>query len=176
MLKPKGLKRRVAHVVLYGKSLTHVKHYRGFGVHSPFVYGLIRNVLMSRQITGNDTGLYDQLRNRSISDRRARQLQNLYSFCSYKSYVIADADNDVSLDPQTLCLVTKLYPQDKTISLMQSAEATGSTLCLLDPTFSRTRNRMCKQMIKEHRHTSIDNRGFLLLFFHDKLPKQHFKL
>ena len=177
MLKTKGIKRRVAHAVLYGKSLTHIKHYRGFGVHSPFVYSLIRNVFMCKHITGPDTELYDALRTRGISERRARQLQNMMSFCAYKNFVIADRPSDtVSLSAQTLCLVSREYPQEGTLKLAAQAESTGGTLCLLEPTFSRTRNRMCRKMVKSHRHTSVDNRGFLLLFYHDKLPKQHFKL
>lgn len=177
MLKPKGIKRRVAHAVLYGKSLTHIKHYRGFGVHSPFVYGLIRNVFMCKYITGSDTELYEALMSRGVSQRRARQLQNMMNFCAYKNYVIADEPSDrIDLTGQTLCLVTRNYPQESTEALAEKAEKTESTICLLDPNFSRTRNRMCRQMVKRHRHTSVDNRGFMLLFCHDKLPKQHFKL
>ncbi|UKI38853.1 MAG: hypothetical protein L6V35_05855 [Alistipes putredinis] len=120
MLKPKGIKRRVAHAVLYGKSLTHIKHYRGFGVHSPFVYGLIRNVFMCKYITGSDTELYEALLSRGVSQRRARQLQNMMNFCAYKNYVIADEPSDrIDLTGQTLCLVTRNYPQESTEALAE---------------------------------------------------------
>lgn len=176
-LKPRNIKRRVAHVVLSGRNLAHIRHYRGFGVHSPFVYGLIRNVFMPRSIVGDDTSLYETLRSCSISQRRARQLQNLYSVCAYSSFVMADASElPAGIAPQSLCIVTRLFPEERTDSLIDMASRSGATVCILEPTFSRSRYRLCKRLVREHCRTSVDNRGFLLLFYHDKLPKQHFKL
>ena len=37
------------------------------------------------------------------------------------------------------------------------------------------RQALCRQLVAAHRSTSVDNRGYLLLF-HNYLPKQHFRI
>lgn len=41
--------------------LVRMRHFRGHGVHSPFVYAIVRQVLMRRTLLGADTSLRDAL-------------------------------------------------------------------------------------------------------------------
>ena len=50
----------------------HVRHWRGHGIHSPFMYGIVRNVFMKSKITGPDTRLYDELRRERIGRKPSR--------------------------------------------------------------------------------------------------------
>lgn len=175
-MKKKNIKSRIARAAVYSRTLAHVKHYRGAGVHSPFVYGVIRNAMMKTSPEGNQV-LFDELRRRGFSKRRAAQLQNLYTFQNYTSAPFAEESGKLpQLDAGTLCFVMPSLPEKETLELVEKAEGTGCTLCLISPYGSRSRNRIAQKLVASHRSTSVDNRGFLLLFFNDRLPKQHFKL
>lgn len=62
-----------------------LRHTRGHGIHSPFVYGLVRNALMfGSGPDGADGELYEALRSCGVNRRRAAQLQNLHNYCEYR--------------------------------------------------------------------------------------------
>jgi hypothetical protein len=160
-----------------------MKHYRGRKVHSPFVYGIVRSAIMKKKPSEADTALFDELRGHGFSKRRAAQLQNLYVTRGFTSVVFAeeaggshDDAPKVALDAGTLCFAMPSLPALRMPALVEEAKNTGATLCLVSPCESRARHRMARLLVREHAHTSIDNRGFLLLFFDERLPKQHFKL
>jgi hypothetical protein len=51
----------------------------------------------------------------------------------------------------------------------------GVTLCILSPALDRERDMACRKIVEAHPSTSVDNRGYLLLF-NNHLPKQKFRL
>jgi hypothetical protein len=176
-MKKKNIKNTIARAAVYSRTLTRVKHYRGAGVHSPFVYGVIRNAMMKTTPEGDNHPLFDELRRRGFSRRRASQLQNLYTFLDYTSApFVEQAGDSVTLDASTLCFVMPTLHDEATEELVAKAAGTGCTLCVVSPYGSRARHKLARSLVAEHRHTSVDNRGFLLLFFNPRLPKQHFKL
>lgn len=130
---------------------------------------------MRRRVEGADTALYADLVLRHVSRRRATQLQNLYSHCGYGNYLFADAQTN-ALDGVELCIVPREYSIDELHRLTDEAQRTQTTLCILAPRDERARNRQCRRLVSEHRGTSVDNRGYLLLFYVEGLPKQHFSL
>ena len=142
---------------------------------SPFVYSLVRQVFMRRRIEGADTTLYADLVLRHVSRRRATQLQNLYTHCGYGNYRFADVQT-VTLDGVELCIVPREYSIEQLDRLTDEARRTQTTLCILAPRDERARNRQCRHLVSEHSGTSVDNRGYLLLFNVEGLPKQHFSL
>jgi hypothetical protein len=172
--RPKNIKKKLAHAVIYSRTLVRLKHYRGARVHSPFVYGIVRNAIMKKTPQCADHPLFDELRRRGFSRRRAAQLQNLYTFHNYSEAVFAG--NNSSFSTESLCFIMPSLPAEDIPALVELAAETGSTLCLTYPYAGRNRSRLARRLVAEHRHTSIDNRGFLLLFFNPRLPKQHFKL
>ena len=103
--------------------LARARFFRGHGVHSPFVYAIVRQVFMKTELAEGDRSLY--------ADR---------------------------------------LPQ-----LAEAARREGATLCIMEPYADVERRNCCRRLAAEHPSTSIDNRGYLLLF-NGTLPKQHFKL
>ncbi len=145
------------------------RHFRGHGVHSPFVYGLVRRVFMAHRLLTEEHPLYDALRAAGVSERRARELQNLMTHCGYRSFAI---DEDTA---ELRILTPRLHPATCT-ALVRRAAAAGATVVLLDPYADTERRRLCGSMVATHRSTSVDNRGYLLLFNDRRLPKQHFRI
>lgn len=161
--------------LLHMPLLVHVRHYRGHGVHSPFVYDLIRNVLMQRNLTRSGL-LYDVLRGHRVPKRRAVQIQHLYKYCNYVGFHIVEHEKQFPIDGHTLYIALPDVEVKKLLPLAQQLEGNASALCILSPRSSRNRLRGCEILVRHHRSTSLDNRGFQLLFFDARLPKQHYKL
>ena len=173
ILKP--ITKRLYRVAAGSVRAANVRHYRGHGVHSPFVYSLVRKVFMRRRLEGTDAALYADLMLRNVSRRRATQLQNLYTHCSYANYLFADEQTSV-LDGVELCIIPREYQIEQLERMTAEAHRTQTTLCILAPRDERARNRQCRRLVSEHNGTSVDNRGYLLLFNVEGLPKQHFSL
>lgn len=149
--------------------LARARFFRGHGVHSPFVYAIVRQVFMKTELLEGDHALYAALRNRGVSKRRAVQLQNLFLHSAYTRFGLncaADAD---------LCIATVDLAPEQLPPLAEKAREEGTTLCILSPYADEKRRTCCTRLAAEHPSTSIDNRGYLLLF-NGSLPKQHFKL
>jgi hypothetical protein len=177
-MKKRNIKKRLARAVSYSRTLTRVKHFRGRKVHSPFVYGIVRNAIMKTRPVGDDHTLFDELRRRGFSTRRAAQLQNLYTFRGFESAPFAENENQLptGLDAGSLCFAMPTLGDDQTHRLVEAAAGTGAAICLVSPHESRGRRLLARNLVDSHRHTSVDNRGFLLIFTDERLPKQHFKL
>jgi hypothetical protein len=132
---------------------------------------------MKTRPQGAEHALFDELRARGFSVKRASQLQNLYTFRGFNKVIFAETDPPFPiLDPGTLCFAMPTLSGEQTSALVEGARGTGATVCVVSPHESRERRRLARILVESHRHTSVDNRGFLLLFTDQRLPKQHFKL
>lgn len=150
--------------------IARARYFRGHGVHSPFVYDIVREVFMKkRRIQSNDIALYGALCKLGVHKMRAAQLQNLFTHCGYATFAF-----DVTT-PADLMIATVSIPVGDLHTWLRVACERQSTLCILDPYESVARRDCCLQLVETHRSTSIDNRAYLL-FFHGELPKQHFKI
>ncbi len=149
--------------------IARARYFRGHGVHSPFVYAIVRQVFMKHELSGKEHALYDTLRRCDVNERRAVQLQNLYTHCKYKSFGLNRASGI------ELGIATPEATVEELTALAAEARRCGTTLCILDPYADKARRECCQRLILAHPSTSIDNRAYLLLFNGD-LPKQHFKL
>lgn len=150
--------------------LKRARYFRGHGVHSPYVYDIVRKVFMKSKLQTSRTDLYECLRSRGISRRRATQLQNLLVHCGYDTFGIDRASERVDMLVATLATEAERLPQ-----LAAEAERNRSTLCVMSPYLSAERQGACRRIVDAHPSTSVDNRGYLLLF-NNHLPRQRFKL
>lgn len=137
------------------------------------MYSIVRDVFMCRKLKGENNNLYQQLISLGVSQRRAIELQNLLEHCRYSSFGI---DCDVEQMEGKDFVVATLKCDAPTLQQM-AARATNlqTTLCILSPAYEQSRDKACKALVEAHRCTSIDNRGYLLLF-NNHLPKQKFRL
>lgn len=171
----RSIRRRVVKAALYSKTFTRVRHYRGHGIHSPFVYALIREAFMKRTLRGADRLLYEALRNCGVNRYRATQLQNLHSYCDYGGFSILEGAV-TELPQSTFCVIPPGMDTDKMSTLLAGLPAATGALAVLSPRQNRKRLSLCSALVKRCKCLSIDNRGYMLFFFDRKLPNQHFKL
>ncbi len=166
----RNIKRRLYSLVSFPGRVARARYFRGHGVHSPFVYAIVRQVFMKRRLRSSEHSLYDSLRDIGIAQRRAVQLQNLAVWCGYTAWSV-----DELTDPCHLCILTTAVGESATCEIVRRAARQGTTIALMAPYDGRERAALCRRLVAEHGCTSIDNRAYLLIF-NNYLPKQHFRL
>ena len=77
--------------------------------------------------------------------------------------------------PYDMVILTRNFPAEELPAAAARAARTGTTLCVMNPYHGSARGEACRRIVREHRSTTVDNRGYLLVF-NNHLPKQHFKL
>ncbi len=165
----RNLRRRLSEMTRFADRLVRARHFRGHGVHSPFVYALVRETFMKRGLRTSERALYEALLEAGVAKRRAVQLQNLFSHCGYRTFGLncaAEVDMNV---------LTRDFPAERLPEMLGRASERGTTLCVMSPYDDALRIEECRRLVREHASTSVDNRGYLLLF-NNYLPKQHFRL
>ena len=156
-------------LMLLGDKISRIKHRKGHGVHSPFVYGFVRKVLMSKTLnTELGTALYDSLIANGVADRRAKELHNLLVYIEGQSYSLNSVECDLSI-------LLADYPTENLRAAFEEAKREGVTLAIFQPYLNRERQSEVETLLEEHRSTTIDNRAYIL-FFNNHLPKQHYRL
>ncbi|MBQ4280087.1 MAG: hypothetical protein IJC16_09075 [Rikenellaceae bacterium] len=174
---PFNLKSRALRGVLWFGSLGHIRHYRGHGIHSPFMYALVRNVLMKRPRKRGDTTLYESLRRQHVGHRTALHIQNLHNYCKYPNVVILDKTPPVeTIVPQTTYIVTGSAGIDDTQAILAPIGESECMLYIVAPRRTRTRLRACREIIRRADCVSVDKGGFMFFVFNRRLQKQHYKL
>ncbi|MBO7219670.1 MAG: hypothetical protein J6V21_00610 [Alistipes sp.] len=154
---------------LLGNRLSRIKHRKGHGVHSPFVYSLVRKVFMRKDLfDGTGSELYDVLRANGLSVKSARQLHNLIFHIEAKGYSINKVGGEVSI-------LLPDYPTEGLREALEVAKRERLTLVVCQPYANRERHREVVALLDDHRSTSVDNRAYIL-FFNNHLPKQHYRL
>ena len=170
-----NIKQRLGKALRYSKTISHLKHYKGYGVHSPFAYGLKRDVLNRRDFMEGNRALYDELSAKGVGHKRALQLQNLYSYCGYKD-VVVDGLDGCEIGEDVFYVATKLSEEKHIEDFVQRIGGVRLTLCVIYPRHIKSRHKMCKTLVAQHGGMSVDNIGFMLYFYNDQKRKQHIKL
>ena len=154
---------------LLGNKLSRAKYYHGYGVHSPFVYGLVRKAFMTKRLAeGSGEELYNALREKSVAEKRARQLHNTLFYIEGKDFSINNVMGEMSI-------LLADYPAEQLREAYEKAKAAGVALVICHPYLNRERQNEVKALVAEHRSTTVDNRAYIL-FFNNRLPKQHYRL
>ena len=162
----RSLRRRLS---LIGNKLSRARHFRGYGVHSPFVYGLVRKVFMSKALfEGTGSELFDALRAEGFSEKRARQLHNAMQYSEANSFAINKVEAEFVIFTRDMSVV-------QLREAYSEAKSKGVTLVIGRPYSNRERQVAVEEMIESHTSTSVDNRSYII-FFNNRLPKQHYRL
>ena len=146
----------------------HLRHRCGYGVHSPFLYRVVRDVMMPQRVVGGSRELYDELLARGVGRRTARRLQNLVSVVGYRGATIDNVQGEGELG------VATINCEERTLRAMAERVATTEgAVCIITPVGHPTRRTLCKELIGGHPSMSASKPSFTLLFSRPDLQKQH---
>ncbi len=163
-----GLRR--AHIVgRVKRQITRLRHRRGHGVHSPYIYNIVREVFMDRKTVIGDSLLRDKLINLGVKPRYARELENLRHHCGLSTFKIDLCE----MADMIICSTSKGH--EFVTEVLNLAQKSGITVVILSPYQTIERGEMCSAIIDSHTSTTVNRRGYLIVF-NNHLPKQHFTL
>lgn len=163
------LKQRLYGLKHLGSTIRRWRYFRGHGVHSPYVYSIVRQVFMCHELRSDKHDLHDTLIECQVARRRAVELQNLMHHCHYTTWTVDQ------LTPADLIVATMATTYEHLEEYASFARTQGKTLCIISPYNNAERWGVCERIIAEHPSTTVDNRGYLLVF-NNHLPKQDFRL
>ncbi|MBQ5394889.1 MAG: hypothetical protein IIU62_07640, partial [Alistipes sp.] len=83
---------------------------------------------------------------------------------------------DQLTNPCQLCVLTPKLDKESSVKLIERAAQRGTTVAVLAPYEGKERQELCQRLVERHPCTSVDKRGYLLLFSHQNLPKQHYRI
>lgn len=163
------LKQRLHDISYLPSYLSRARYFRGHGVHSPYIYDIVRKVFMQGKLFSPDSALYTALINKGVAKRRSVQLANLAEHCGYDSWSID------TMEEKQIIIATLNTATTELIQYAEYARQKGATLCIINPYNNRERWEACLGIINDHPSTTVDNRAYLLIF-NNHLPKQRFRL
>jgi hypothetical protein len=139
---------------IYHGFIPRIRHWHGHGIHSPFVYGLVRAVFTGGCRLGEQRDLYNIMRSKGLRRKMARQLQNLASHCGMWW-------------EEGMCIV---MPCDHV-----PTEPDGDTTFVVVAPY-RNSDRINACMSASGGRLTVDTRRFFIIFNNRQLPHQHFKI
>ncbi len=145
----------------------HCLRSRGYGIHSPFLYRIVREAMMPHDPMEGDKSLYEALRSKGVGRRTATRLHNLYTLEQYDGWAI---DNSLG---GGVMVATPKCSTECIATMVQTLGEHGGVLCILHPIGNYSRRRLCKGLVKAHHSMSAAKVGFTLLFSRPDLRKQH---
>ncbi|MBO7189963.1 MAG: hypothetical protein J6U93_03880 [Alistipes sp.] len=163
------LKQRLQDISYLPSYIRRARYFRGHGVHSPFVYDIVRKVFMQSKLYTSNNALYEALMDKGVAKRRSVQLANLAEHCRYDNWSID------RLDDKQMIIATLDTRYTELEEYAKYARERGATLCIITPYNNRERWEVCQRIIDAHPSTTVDNRAYLLVF-NNHLPKQRFRL
>ncbi|MFI3278606.1 MAG: hypothetical protein SNH13_07805 [Rikenellaceae bacterium] len=152
------------------RGLKRLRHRKGHGVHSPYIYSIVREVFMTKSHNKTATPLRERLKSINTKDRVSHQIENLASHCGYTDFSV-----DSFQDGYQLVICTTAITTESTLDIITHSEQSGTTVVVMSPYSSREREILTDKIVESHHSTTIDKREYLVIF-NNHLPKQHFEL
>ncbi len=147
--------------------LRRLRHLRGHGVHSPYIYSLYRDVFMGcKDKASENQELLAAIIQQGASRRTATEISRVAEHCALKSYAI---DKIESCD---IILCTTHCPEESIAEICAYARLNKVAVIITSP---YKRQALCKKLLSDHRGTSIDRFHYMILL-NNNLPKQHFEI
>lgn len=153
-----------------------MRYWRGHGIHSPFVYNMVRKIFMTSEVLDPNILLSENILARKIATRKtAIQIQNLYGYCGYSSFEVLDSKAEYQ--GSEMVVIDKSCSQDQISQIINHLRnQEHRAIVIIAPHSSEQRHKMCKMLSDNHKGISIDKFNMLILLFDNRYLKQHYKI
>ncbi len=148
----------------------HCLRRRGYGIHSPMLYRIVREAMMPRYIIGPDKELYRALRDRHIGHRTATKLQNLFTTEHYAEWQVDDFAGE-----RGLTILTHSCTEEKLGEIVGKLSGCEGVVCATYPLWGFKRLSLCRELAHRHHSMSAEMPRMMLFFSRHDLRKQHIK-
>lgn len=148
------------------------RHHRGYGVHSPFLYKVVREAMMPHKVATTAPRLREELVAAGVGERTAVRLQNYLSLVGHTHWAIDTAEGTTE---GTLFVATPDCPPGVVEQMAERCsreDTTVATLCVIHRR-GRAQREWRRGLVESHKGMSAEKPRFTLLFFNPALPKQH---
>lgn len=156
-----------------------IRHYKGHGVHSPFAYGIVRNVRMNTVPIPDGTPLYAHLRSIGIGNKTAEFIQRLYTYMKCSECEIDGRTIEgmaTATDGPGMTILTPAMDECISAEMQIAAHSERRIVVLTEPRKTLLRYKMCRTIVTSHKGLSIDCCGTIIVFNTSGLNDQHIKL
>lgn len=158
--------------------LRRLRHLRGKGVHSPFMYGVVRNVFLPKKIMGQDCEFYDELRRKGVKKRNAVLLQNLYDYCGSNEYFFSGNEKLLSatMSGRSICIVNSHDAADTVLDMAEMLDGTDSVLVWIARDRCHSKREVVGKICRSRHCVTVNRRSMIIVFFDRKLNRQKYWL
>ena len=163
-------------IYIYLRNCFRLNHWRGHGIHSPFMYRLVREVLVKRKVSYNPHTLPENIMNYNLLKRDTLFIRNLYAFLKYPNSIIAGEGRP---DHRTFCVAPMDTPPEKIGELINAIDRNGNNECcvaVLGVNKSREKYQLCRELIQKETCVSVDLYRTYLFLFDKRLQKQYYRI
>lgn len=156
--------------------LKRMRYWRGHGIHSPFVYNMVRKIFMTRKIIDSNSLIAQtMLEKKTASRHTAIQIQNLYGYCGYSSYELIG--NSQSYGGSEMAVLDKSCSPETIAQIIKQVEGKQHrAVIVIAPHRDKQKHKICEILSNNHKGISIDKFNMLILLFDSRYLKQHYKI
>lgn len=147
----------------------HLRHSRGYGIHSPFLYRVVREAMMPQRVKGGDKALYEALRAKGVGSRAATRAQNLLNAMGYTSWSIDEPNGN----DRGLAVATQACEPQTIAAMVEGLNERSGAVCVIHRLGDKKRRAICKSLIGRHHCLSASKPTMKLYFSQQGVSKQH---
>lgn len=159
------------------KNAEGIIHWRGHGIHSPFMYGLVREVVVNNNRPPLPAELTFPSEVLNITKYDMDFIIKMYNYLRWPKIVIAEEGEVVS--GNTLYIAPPTAPPDLVENTAEQIKRRGYDNCcivVLGVDDIKERRRICERMAKKNDSVSADMFRYFVFVYNSELQNKHYKI
>lgn len=167
------MKFRILKIYAILRNLFRVNHWRGHGIHSPFMYRFVREVIVKRKPGCSPNKLPEGILRHNLLKKDMLLARNIYEYLGYDRCIVA---GEAPVQDRTLCLAPSDISTEIIEQALLQAEDLECCVTILGVNKSHEKYKLCRRVMREKRCVGVDIYRTYIFFFDNRLQKQNYRL